>query len=87
MYLSIFNKKAARNIKTNVLMLFSARQTVYAGRTYQLKLFCSRDYPKRPPTVRFQTQINMSVVNQDTGMVGTASQYLINIIKNDIVVR
>lgn len=68
-------------------MLFYALQTVYEGRIYQLKLFCSLDYPDTPPRVRFQTQINMTVVNQDTGMVGIASQYLLDIIENDIVGR
>uniref|UniRef100_A0A0E0P0D8 UBC core domain-containing protein n=1 Tax=Oryza rufipogon TaxID=4529 RepID=A0A0E0P0D8_ORYRU len=42
--------------------------TVHEGRIYQLKLFCDTDYPDRPPTVRFQTRINMSCVNQETGM-------------------
>ena len=43
--------------------------TVHEGRIYQLKLFCSRDYPDNPPSVRFQTRINMTCVNQETGVV------------------
>ncbi|XP_010271339.1 PREDICTED: ubiquitin-conjugating enzyme E2 variant 1D-like isoform X1 [Nelumbo nucifera] len=43
--------------------------TVHEGRIYQLKLFCDKDYPDNPPTVRFQTRINMTCVNQETGMV------------------
>ncbi|CAL5338986.1 unnamed protein product [Camellia sinensis] len=43
--------------------------TVHEGRIYQLKLFCGKEYPDKPPTVRFQTQINMTCVNQDTGLV------------------
>ncbi|KAI3843751.1 hypothetical protein MKX03_018404 [Papaver bracteatum] len=43
--------------------------TVHEGRIYQLKLFCDKDYPDNPPTVRFQTRINMNCVNQETGMV------------------
>ncbi|KAA8532515.1 hypothetical protein F0562_032669 [Nyssa sinensis] len=43
--------------------------TVHEGRIYQLKLFCGKDYPEKPPTVRFQTQINMTCVIQETGMV------------------
>uniref|UniRef100_A0A0D9VY49 UBC core domain-containing protein n=1 Tax=Leersia perrieri TaxID=77586 RepID=A0A0D9VY49_9ORYZ len=43
--------------------------TVHEGRIYQLKLFCDTDYPDRPPTVRFQTRINMTCVHQETGMV------------------
>jgi ubiquitin-conjugating enzyme E2 variant len=44
-------------------------QTVHEGRIYQLKLFCDTDYPDKPPTVRFQTRINMTCVNQETGLV------------------
>lgn len=45
-------------------------QTVHEGKIYQLKLFCDIDYPEKPPTVRFQTRIYMTCVNQETGMVG-----------------
>ncbi|OMO60682.1 Ubiquitin-conjugating enzyme, E2 [Corchorus capsularis] len=47
--------------------LFSS--TVHEGRIYQLKLFCGKDYPDNPPSVRFQTRINMTCVNQETGAV------------------
>ncbi|KAK4760639.1 hypothetical protein SAY87_005532 [Trapa incisa] len=43
--------------------------TVHEGRIYQLKLFCGKDYPDNPPTVRFQTRINMTCINQETGVV------------------
>ncbi|KAK2635409.1 hypothetical protein Ddye_030201 [Dipteronia dyeriana] len=43
--------------------------TVHEGRIYQLKLFCGPEYPDNPPSVRFQTRINMTCVNQETGMV------------------
>ncbi|GJM96385.1 hypothetical protein PR202_ga13213 [Eleusine coracana subsp. coracana] len=43
--------------------------TVHEGRIYQLKLFCDTDYPDKPPTVRFQTRINMTCVDQETGLV------------------
>ncbi|KAG6396756.1 hypothetical protein SASPL_142913 [Salvia splendens] len=43
--------------------------TVHEGRIYQLKLFCGKDYPDNPPNVRFQTRINMSCVNLETGVV------------------
>lgn len=52
----------------------TALQTVHEGRIYQLKLFCGKDYPDNPPSVRFQTRINMSCVNQESGMVSTAFQ-------------
>ncbi|KAK4484139.1 hypothetical protein RD792_011359, partial [Penstemon davidsonii] len=43
--------------------------TVHEGRIYQLKLFCGKDYPDKPPSVKFQTRINMSCVNLETGAV------------------
>ncbi|PPS14950.1 hypothetical protein GOBAR_AA05628 [Gossypium barbadense] len=43
--------------------------TVHEGCIYQLKLFCGKDYPDNPPSVRFQTRINMTCVNQETGVV------------------
>ncbi|KAL6566330.1 Ubiquitin-conjugating enzyme E2 variant 1A [Orobanche gracilis] len=43
--------------------------TVHEGRIYQLKLFCGNDYPDRPPSVKFQTRINMGCVSPETGMV------------------
>lgn len=61
-------------------MLHFACQTVHEGRIYQLKFFCGLDYPDKPPLVRFETQINMSVVNYETGVVGVASLYLFHII-------
>lgn len=44
-------------------------QTVHEGRIYQLKLFCDKDYPDKPPTVRFHSRINMNCVSHDNGMV------------------
>ncbi|XP_074330275.1 ubiquitin-conjugating enzyme E2 variant 1D-like [Apium graveolens] len=49
--------------------IISPSNGVYEGRTYQLKLFCSMEYPEKPPTVKFQTPISMCVVNKDTGVV------------------
>uniref|UniRef100_A0A0D9WBE1 UBC core domain-containing protein n=1 Tax=Leersia perrieri TaxID=77586 RepID=A0A0D9WBE1_9ORYZ len=43
--------------------------SVHEGRIYQLKLFCDKDYPDKPPTVRFHSRINMPCVNPDTGLV------------------
>lgn len=44
-------------------------QTVHEGRIYQLKLFCDKDYPEKPPSVRFHSRINMTCVNPDMGVV------------------
>ncbi|MBA0654912.1 hypothetical protein Goklo_021813 [Gossypium klotzschianum] len=43
--------------------------TVHEGRIYQLKLFCDKDYPEKPPSVRFHSRINMTCVNHETGLV------------------
>ncbi|PIA26616.1 hypothetical protein AQUCO_09100052v1 [Aquilegia coerulea] len=43
--------------------------TIHDGRIYQLKLFCDIDYPDKAPKVKFQTRINMTCVNQETGYV------------------
>ncbi|GFZ15825.1 MMS ZWEI homologue 1 [Actinidia rufa] len=43
--------------------------TVHEGRIYQLKLFCGKEYPDEPPTVRFQTRVNMTCINQESGLV------------------
>lgn len=44
-------------------------QSVHEGRIYQLKLFCDKDYPEKPPSVRFHTRVNMTCVNPESGMV------------------
>ncbi|XP_047330660.1 ubiquitin-conjugating enzyme E2 variant 1A-like [Impatiens glandulifera] len=43
--------------------------TVYEERIYQLKLFCDEEYPDKPPSVKFQTRINMTCVDRETGVV------------------
>ncbi|CAM0949029.1 unnamed protein product [Alopecurus aequalis] len=49
--------------------IIGPHNTVHEGRIYQLKLFCDKDYPDRPPTVRFHSRINMTCVNPETGLV------------------
>lgn len=53
----------------DLLSILFSYQTVHEGRIYQLKLFCGKDYPDNPPSVRFQTRINMTCVNQESGVV------------------
>ncbi|GJM90908.1 hypothetical protein PR202_ga07233 [Eleusine coracana subsp. coracana] len=36
---------------------------------HNLKLFCDKDYPEKPPSVRFHSRINMTCVNHETGVV------------------
>ncbi|KAL4182935.1 hypothetical protein AMTRI_Chr11g152700 [Amborella trichopoda] len=42
--------------------------SIHEGRIYQLKLFCDKDYPEKPPSVRFHSRINMTCVNHETGV-------------------
>lgn len=51
-----------------VILLFLA-QSIHEGRIYQLKLFCDKDYPDKPPSVRFHSKIHMICVNQHTRLV------------------
>mmetsp|Transcript_28755 Transcript_28755/g.29091 ORF Transcript_28755/g.29091 Transcript_28755/m.29091 type:complete len:144 (+) Transcript_28755:113-544(+) len=43
--------------------------TPHDGRLYELRIFCSPEYPAVPPTVRFVTRINLSSVDQSNGVV------------------
>jgi len=52
-------------------LVMNEYQTAYEGKIFQLKLFCGKEYPESPPTVRFQTRINMACVNPETGVVIT----------------
>ncbi|KAI0491356.1 hypothetical protein KFK09_025616 [Dendrobium nobile] len=49
--------------------IIGPHNSVHDGRIYQLKLFCDKEYPAKPPTVRFHSRINMACVNPDTGLV------------------
>eukprot|EP00252_Welwitschia_mirabilis_P020789 TRINITY_DN5171_c0_g2_i6.p1 TRINITY_DN5171_c0_g2~~TRINITY_DN5171_c0_g2_i6.p1 ORF type:complete len:124 (-),score=0.80 TRINITY_DN5171_c0_g2_i6:663-1034(-) len=45
---------------------------IHMGRIFQLKIFCGKDYPVKPPSVQFTSKINMTCVNQRTGVVSFA---------------
>ncbi|KAG0623355.1 hypothetical protein M758_3G167900 [Ceratodon purpureus] len=49
--------------------IIGPNHSVHEGRIYTLKLFCDKDYPDKPPTVRFHSRINMTHVNPETGLV------------------
>ncbi|XP_022748448.1 ubiquitin-conjugating enzyme E2 variant 1D-like isoform X2 [Durio zibethinus] len=48
--------------------IIGPHNTVHEGRIYQLKLFCDKDYPEKPPSVRFHSRINITCVNHETGV-------------------
>merc|ERR1711915_1021272 len=49
--------------------IIGPHNSVHDGRIYQLRLFCDKDYPEKPPTVGFCSRVNMTCVNQETGRV------------------
>lgn len=49
--------------------IIGPHNSVHEGRIYQLKLFCDKDYPDKPPNVKFYSKINMICVNQNNGLV------------------
>ncbi|WVZ87750.1 hypothetical protein U9M48_034340 [Paspalum notatum var. saurae] len=52
--------------------------SVHEGRIYQLKLLCDKDYPDKPPTVRFHSRINLACVHPDTGLVQPNKLHLLS---------
>ena len=54
------------------LFMKTVFQTPYEGRMYNLKIDCGMQYPVDAPIVRFVTKINLSGVNQQTGLVGSS---------------
>jgi ubiquitin-conjugating enzyme E2 variant len=44
-------------------------QTMFDGRLFELRITCGPNYPLEPPKVRFVSRINLSSVNQTTGVV------------------
>mmetsp|Transcript_21687 Transcript_21687/g.32446 ORF Transcript_21687/g.32446 Transcript_21687/m.32446 type:complete len:138 (-) Transcript_21687:82-495(-) len=49
--------------------IFGPLGTTFDNRIYSLSIACGPDYPDRPPTVKFETQINMSCVDPSNGKV------------------
>jgi len=52
--------------------------TVHEGRIYNLKIHCDKDYPKKAPTVKFTSRINMNCINQSNGTVDTIKLTVLN---------
>ncbi|KAF6149005.1 hypothetical protein GIB67_009624 [Kingdonia uniflora] len=49
--------------------IIGPHNSMHEGQIYQLKLFSDKDYPEKPPSVRFHSRINMACVNHETGVV------------------
>jgi len=49
--------------------IIGPNNTVHENRIYSLKIYCDKDYPNKPPSVRFTSKINLTCVNQQNGAV------------------
>ncbi|GAM24214.1 hypothetical protein SAMD00019534_073890 [Acytostelium subglobosum LB1] len=52
--------------------------TTHENRIYTVKVFCDKDYPNKPPTVKFISKINMGCVNAQSGVVEPKNFPLLN---------
>eukprot|EP01117_Protostelium_nocturnum_P004613 TRINITY_DN1670_c0_g1_i4.p1 TRINITY_DN1670_c0_g1~~TRINITY_DN1670_c0_g1_i4.p1 ORF type:complete len:141 (+),score=48.06 TRINITY_DN1670_c0_g1_i4:151-573(+) len=51
--------------------IIGPNSSVHEGRIYNLKISCGESYPNKAPIVRFTSKINLTCVNQQTGLVET----------------
>merc|ERR1719394_2314816 len=52
--------------------------TAFENRIYSLSIVCGPQYPDKPPSVKFNTRINMNCVDQATGVVSSKLERLSN---------
>ncbi|KAE8704633.1 Ubiquitin-conjugating enzyme E2 variant 1C [Hibiscus syriacus] len=64
--------------------IIGPHNTVHECQIYQLKLFCDKDYPEKPPSVRFHSRINMTCVNHETGVREYTMEDLLTQLKKEM---
>ena len=45
---------------------------MHENRIYSLKIHCDESYPDKPPTIQFQSKVNLPCVNPQNGRVRRA---------------
>lgn len=45
-------------------------QSVHENRIYSVNIHCGPEYPDKPPTIQFISQVNVPCVDQRSGKVG-----------------
>jgi len=58
-----------RDLKTWNACIIGPMDTNFDNRFYSLKIVCGDHYPKHPPTIRFDTRINLPFVDQTNGNI------------------
>lgn len=51
------------------MRLYHCAQTTFDNRIYAISLACDERYPLSPPTLRFNSKINLPYIDQNTGVV------------------
>ncbi|KAH7817662.1 putative Ubiquitin-conjugating enzyme family protein [Monocercomonoides exilis] len=59
--------------------------TQFAGRFYNLKIYCGEDYPKEPPTFQFVDRINIPCVDGSGRVVRDKLPYLKNWVPDNTI--
>eukprot|EP00163_Fabomonas_tropica_P020847 TRINITY_DN36754_c0_g1_i1.p1 TRINITY_DN36754_c0_g1~~TRINITY_DN36754_c0_g1_i1.p1 ORF type:complete len:141 (-),score=25.51 TRINITY_DN36754_c0_g1_i1:164-586(-) len=52
--------------------------TTHENRIYNLKIYCDKDYPMKPPSIRFTSRVNLTCVDQSTGAVNFRALPVLN---------